>query len=159
MERYINWLPHACPQQGTWPATQACALTGNSTGDPLVRRLALSPLSHTSQVSHCSFLKHQGQKQRKGPPGPQRGQATHPLEDLGKQFGALFWCSWKSAALPGLLGLQLRFLGMVPGRAEIRRAPTAFPHPEICSQNTHESRVCRQNSGICGRGVHTDGSQ
>ena len=30
-------------------ATQACALTGNQTDDPLVRRLALSPLSHTSQ--------------------------------------------------------------------------------------------------------------
>ena len=34
---------------GTQSATQACALTGNQTGDPLVRRPALSPLSHTSQ--------------------------------------------------------------------------------------------------------------
>ena len=33
----------------TWPITQACALTGNQTGDSLVRRLALSPLSHTNQ--------------------------------------------------------------------------------------------------------------
>ena len=33
----------------TWPATQACALTGNQTSDPLVCRLALSPLSHTSE--------------------------------------------------------------------------------------------------------------
>ena len=31
------------------PATQACALTGNQTGDPLVHRLALNPLSLTSQ--------------------------------------------------------------------------------------------------------------
>ena len=30
------WLPLACPQPGTWPTTQACALTGNRTGDPLV---------------------------------------------------------------------------------------------------------------------------
>ena len=37
------------PLLGTWPATQACALTGNQTGDPLVHRLELSPLSHTSQ--------------------------------------------------------------------------------------------------------------
>ena len=49
-ERNINvWLPLACPLLGTWPATQACALTGNQTGDPLVRRLVLNPLSHTSQ--------------------------------------------------------------------------------------------------------------
>ena len=35
----------------TWSATQACALTGNQTSDPLVHRLALNPLSHTSQGS------------------------------------------------------------------------------------------------------------
>ena len=33
-KRNINvWLPLACPQLGTWPTTQACALTGNRTGD------------------------------------------------------------------------------------------------------------------------------
>ena len=37
---------------GTWPATQACALTGNRTGNPLVHRPVLNPLSHTSQ-GHC----------------------------------------------------------------------------------------------------------
>ena len=47
-ERNINvWLPLVCPLLATWPAAQACALTGNRTGDPLVRRLVLSPLSHT----------------------------------------------------------------------------------------------------------------
>ena len=49
-ERNINvWLCLACPRQGTWPATQACALTGNWTGDPVVCRPALSPRNHTSQ--------------------------------------------------------------------------------------------------------------
>ena len=49
-ERKINVrLPLTCPPLGTWTATQACAPTGNRTGDPLVRRPALSPLSHTSQ--------------------------------------------------------------------------------------------------------------
>ena len=43
------------PLLGTWPATQACALTENRTGDPLFRRLALNPLSHTSQVCGLSF--------------------------------------------------------------------------------------------------------
>ena len=38
---------------GTWPATQACALSGNRTGDPLVCKPALSPLSHTSQGGLC----------------------------------------------------------------------------------------------------------
>ena len=49
-DRNINvWLRLACPQLGTWPTTQACALPGNPASDPLVHRLALNPLSHTSQ--------------------------------------------------------------------------------------------------------------
>ena len=43
------WLPLMCPLLGTWPETQACALTGDQTGDSLVPRPALNPLSHTSQ--------------------------------------------------------------------------------------------------------------
>ena len=43
------WLPLTCHPLGTWPATQACALTGNQTGHPLICRPAFSPLSHTSQ--------------------------------------------------------------------------------------------------------------
>ena len=50
------------PLLGTWPATQARALTGNRTGDPLVHRPALNPLSHTSQGYFLIFL-----SQRKGP--------------------------------------------------------------------------------------------
>ena len=49
-ERNINvWLPLACPQLGTWPAAQACALIRNRTSHPLVHGLSLEPLSHTSQ--------------------------------------------------------------------------------------------------------------
>ena len=49
-EKNINvWLPLTCLILGTWPATQACVLTGNRTGDPLVRRPALNPLSYSSQ--------------------------------------------------------------------------------------------------------------
>ena len=43
------------PPTGDWAETQACALTGNRTGDPLVRRSALNPLSHTSQGCMCAF--------------------------------------------------------------------------------------------------------
>ena len=40
-ERNINvWLSLMYPLLGTWPATQACALTGDGTGNPLVRRWA-----------------------------------------------------------------------------------------------------------------------
>ena len=47
-ERNIDvWLPLACPSLETWPTTQACALTGNRTGNPLVLRLvAQSTESH-----------------------------------------------------------------------------------------------------------------
>ena len=48
------WLSLACPLLGTWPTTQACALTGNQTGDPLVHRPKLNPLSHTSQGQQLS---------------------------------------------------------------------------------------------------------
>ena len=37
------------PPTGDLPVTQACALTGNRTSNPLVLRLVLSPLSQTSQ--------------------------------------------------------------------------------------------------------------
>ena len=45
------WLPLMYSLLGTWPATPACALTGNQTSDPLVHRPVLNPLSHTSQGS------------------------------------------------------------------------------------------------------------
>ena len=49
-EKSINvWLPLTRPPLGTWPATQACALSGNQTRNPLVHRPVLNPLSHTSQ--------------------------------------------------------------------------------------------------------------
>ena len=50
------WLPLVHPQLGPWPATQACALTGNGTGDPLVHRSELNPLSHTSQGAFNEIL-------------------------------------------------------------------------------------------------------
>ena len=53
-ERNIDvCLPLTCPPLGTWPATQACALTGNHIGKTLVHRLVLSALSHTSQCESC----------------------------------------------------------------------------------------------------------
>ena len=47
-ERYIDRLPLARLQVGTWSVTQACALTGNRTSNLSVRRLALNPLNHSS---------------------------------------------------------------------------------------------------------------
>ena len=42
-ERNIHvWLLLTCPLLGTWPATQACGLTGNQISDPLIHRLALN---------------------------------------------------------------------------------------------------------------------
>ena len=49
-ERNINvWLPLIYPLLETWPTTQACALTGNQTGNPSVCSLVLNPVSYTSQ--------------------------------------------------------------------------------------------------------------
>ena len=48
----------SCPLLGTWPATQACALTGTLTSDPLVHRLVFNPLSHTSQGRKKILMSH-----------------------------------------------------------------------------------------------------
>ena len=49
-ERNINvWLPLMLLLLGTWPATQACALTGIRTHNPLLCSPVLNPLSHISQ--------------------------------------------------------------------------------------------------------------
>ena len=51
-ERNIGvWLPPTYLPPGARLVTQACAPTGNQTGGPLVHRLALNPLRHTSQAS------------------------------------------------------------------------------------------------------------
>ena len=56
-ERNINvWLPLGGPSPGTWPITQACALTETRTSDALVCRPMLNPLSHTSQVTPFSKI-------------------------------------------------------------------------------------------------------
>ena len=56
MERNINvWLPLVHPLLGTWRTTQACALTGNQTSDPLLLRPVFNLLSYTSQGSNCTL--------------------------------------------------------------------------------------------------------
>ena len=50
------WLPLKCPLLGTCPTTQACALTGNWTGNPLLCNQVLNPPSHTSQDKKREFL-------------------------------------------------------------------------------------------------------
>ena len=49
------WLPLQHPILETCPATQAYALTGNRTSDPLVCSPALNPLSHLSQGIIINF--------------------------------------------------------------------------------------------------------
>ena len=46
----IVWLPLMHPLLGTWPATQACALTGNQTGDSLVPSVAFNPLTTSARA-------------------------------------------------------------------------------------------------------------
>ena len=55
-ERNIDQLPLTSLQLGTWPVTQACALSRNRTSNRLVHRMALNPLSHTSQGQASSII-------------------------------------------------------------------------------------------------------
>ena len=50
-ERNSDWLPLSCSQLRTWPVTQACALTGNQTGNLSVCRPVLSPLSTPARAA------------------------------------------------------------------------------------------------------------
>ena len=53
-ERNISvWLPLACSLLGTWPATQACAMTGNRTSNLLLHR---SPLIHWATPARACFI-------------------------------------------------------------------------------------------------------
>ena len=111
-ERNINvQLPLMCPLLGAWPATQACALTGNETDDPLFPRSVLNPLSHTSQGS-CGFLKkfYSFIFRERGREGEREGEKLHqsvashalPTGDLAGNPGM---CpDWKSNCQP--FGLQ-----------------------------------------------------
>ena len=55
-ERNINvWLPLVYHLLGTWPTTQACALTGNWTGDPLVHRPALNHWATPARAGFINF--------------------------------------------------------------------------------------------------------
>ena len=53
-------LPFTRTLLETRPATQACALTGNPTSDPLVSRTVVNPLSYASQGlnKHIYFFYH-----------------------------------------------------------------------------------------------------
>ena len=48
-EKHQCVVVFCAPLLGTWTTTQACALTGNQTADPLVCRSLFIPLSCTSQ--------------------------------------------------------------------------------------------------------------
>ena len=54
-EKHQYVVASQAPPLGSWPAAQACALTGNRTSDPVVHRLVLNPLSLTGQGSCASF--------------------------------------------------------------------------------------------------------
>ena len=93
-------LSHAVPPPpGAWPATQACALSGNRTSDPLIRRLVLNPLSHTSLGNWCPGRKWGVWTQTHGP-------GMMAFEDRGRAWGdAFFWEPMK--AMGGEAGEQV----------------------------------------------------
>ena len=77
-----------CPQPRPRPATQTCALTRNWTSDTLVHRLALSPLSHTSQGKGVDFEV------------SATGCASYlDMTVLNNQGRLSLMCSWKCALL------------------------------------------------------------
>ena len=80
----------------TWPTTQACVLTGNWTSDPLVCRLALNPLSHTSQGSRVHFLSSLSQASM---------DAFSWVNPLGRALRAYLRLHWAAQWATGALGI------------------------------------------------------
>ena len=58
------WLPLMHTLLGTWPTTQAGALTRSPTHDPLFHRPALNPLSNTSGEKSATFIDGDAEVQR-----------------------------------------------------------------------------------------------
>ena len=88
-ERNINvWPPLQRPLLETWPgtypATQACTLTGNQTCNPLVCSLALNPLSHTTQDSFLKLVFREREEGKEG--GGGREEETEGETDLFHLF-------------------------------------------------------------------------
>ena len=58
-ERNINvWLPLTRPLLGTWPTTQACALTGNWTGNSLIRGPVLNQWATPARAQFYYLISH-----------------------------------------------------------------------------------------------------
>ena len=90
------WLPLEHPPLGTQPAPQACVPTRNRTGNPLVHRLALNPLSHTSQGRRLSF-------NAKNNPSLRFEQSVHSLLFIlcfAKTSTDLLYCTPRQSSFP-----------------------------------------------------------
>ena len=48
-ERHTDWFPLTCVPTRDWPATHACAVTGNRTSDHLLCGTMLNQLSYASK--------------------------------------------------------------------------------------------------------------
>nr|XP_053772906.1 uncharacterized protein LOC112296351 [Desmodus rotundus] len=160
------WLPLACPPPGTWPATQACALTGNQTSVLLVRRPALSPLSHTSQREG------KGRRKRGGETSmceryidqlpltqPNRGRGPQPrwrTRDLGKliyleAMPSLFPSLGCPTSTPLPLMLSLFSTPATPELWYVK--PCHFPRPHIGFTRLHLPLQCNSSPKHCLWGV------
>ena len=115
-ERNINvWLPLTHPPMGTWPAAQACALTGNPTIDPFVLRPAFNSLSHRALV----FIFTYDFREREGERDRNIDLFFHPfLLSLVDS-----WCA--------LTGDQTHNLGVLGQRSNQLSHPVRAPHSFI----------------------------
>ena len=118
---------------GTWPTSQACALTGNRTGVPLVRRVVLNRLSHTSQGvddpvvrgTESRFPAHSGLPFTPSPSGPRPTGRKSPLPERSAACGCFDLCSLPTsphlAALNcfGPFGLTLHVRYSRPCRSQV----------------------------------------
>ena len=84
-KRNIDRLPLAHPQPGTWPVTQAHALTGNLASDLSVGGTTLNPLKHTSQGLYAGFILETFLKEQ---PGKMQRALDRKLEILGPRPGS-----------------------------------------------------------------------
>ena len=148
------WLLLTCPSLGTWPATQACALTGNRTRDPLVHRLALNPLSHTSQGLSKFLKKRSLDKLPQNSPeccranrigkDPKKSKQFHHGSEIVRNL-RLLGASWlvSQKSLEGLHEGQ-HTITIWPSSSALKNTPERgereSPHKHFCT-NVHGSTI------------------
>ena len=153
-QRSTDWLPLTCPQLGTWPATQTCALTRNGTSDLSICRRTLNPRSPTPARDACLFWSSQLYDGR----GGVSISESDPYQSECSLEGYLGFCIFHlvsflllqtSKTMASLLLDKKRKTPWVETSARFNSAPILFRHlcgPDMVFRHSEVPVVCHSHA-------------